>query len=93
MADIPALIYEVVDEINGQLPADNQLQKAPDTVIIGDGSTLDSLGVVNFLVSLEEKMTTSLGQSVSLLNDDLLEHDNGSARTIDWLGDYIAREL
>ena len=43
--EILELIYEAVDEVNLQLPPDDQLDKGEDSVIVGDEAGLDSMAV------------------------------------------------
>ncbi len=62
------LIYDAVDEINGQLPADARLEKSPGTVLFGDAGVLDSLALVNLLVTIEERISRAGGPTVGLLD-------------------------
>ena len=41
------VIYAAVDQINGQLPKGERLEKCMDTPLFGGESKLDSLGLVN----------------------------------------------
>jgi acyl carrier protein len=50
-----------VDDVNLQLPADGRLEKSLQEVLVGEKSKLDSLGMVNFLVAVEEKLEAELG--------------------------------
>lgn len=93
MADIEALIFSTIDEVNGQLPPEGRLEKSSDTVIVGDGGVLDSLGVINFLVSLEEKVAGATGKSVALLRDDLMEKQNSALHTVASINQYIDENM
>ncbi len=39
------LLFEVVDELNEQLPKDKRLEQSLNTVLFGETGTLDSLGL------------------------------------------------
>ena len=54
------LIYETIDIVNQQLPAARRLARSPETVIVGPGGSLDSLGIVTFVLALEEKAGDAL---------------------------------
>jgi hypothetical protein len=93
MANALDLIFEVIDEVNGQLPPDSRLEKAPETVVVGEGGVLDSLGVTNFLITLEEKVSTASGQSISLLRDDFLSGEDDTLRTVATINEYILNSI
>lgn len=85
------LVYDAIDVINKQQPAGKRLRKSPDTVLVGVGGTLDSLGVVNFVLALEEKIAAG-GTALQLLNDDMLV-EHSPLRTVDSVSRYIAGHL
>jgi acyl carrier protein len=66
------IVYETIDIVNQQLPAARRLRKSPGTVIVGPGGALDSLGVVTFVITLEDKVGEAIGANVQLLERDLL---------------------
>lgn len=87
------LIYEVVRDFNGQLPPDQRLVSAPETVLIGDGGVLDSLGLINFLVLAEDALTERLGQRVTLLDEKLMGAEGGPFETIGSLARYVSSRI
>lgn len=84
-----ALIYRTIDIVNHQLPPDRRLARAAETVIVGAGGVLDSLGIVNFVVALEEHVGDALGRSVQLLDADLIAAESGPFRTVDTLAAHL----
>ena len=71
------VIYAAVEEINKHLPGESGLEKSFDSVIIGKGAKLDSLGLVNFIVELELKITKEFGSVITLANEKaMLQKDN-----------------
>ena len=84
-----ALIYRTIDIVNRQLPAERRLAPRGDTVIVGAGGALDSLGIVNFIVALEEHVADALGRGVQLLDTDLIAAENGPFRTVDTLAAHL----
>jgi acyl carrier protein len=83
------LIYEAIDVVNQQLPATQRLPRDPATVIVGTGGSLDSLGIVNFLLALEEKTGDALGRSVQLLMPEWLGADDGPFQTVERLATHL----
>ena len=57
-----------MDEINELLSHDKKLLKAPSTIISGKSSPLDSLLLLNLIVSIEEKL-----KQESLSTNSLIE--------------------
>jgi hypothetical protein len=51
--NIVAAIYRAADWINGELPSDRQLIKAPETRLLGSQSVLDSMRLVSLIVTIE----------------------------------------
>ena len=59
-------LYAAIDDVNRLLPEGSRLQRSTDQIILGPGSVLDSLGLVNLIVSAERKLTERLGDELSL---------------------------
>ena len=66
------VIFRALDELNGQLPANRQLSKADDTVLVGATGGLDSLGLVNLIAVLEQQVEAEFQTSINLIDDDLM---------------------
>lgn len=86
---IIGLIFHVVDEINQQLPKNTQLIKSTDTVLFGKSGVLDSLGLVNFIVSTEQKIEEEFGTTISLTDEKAMSQKNSPFKSIGTLADYI----
>ena len=93
MSAIARLIEETIDEVNAAVPPDRRIENQPGTVIVGKGSSLDSLAIINFLTALEERVAVSTGHSVNLLNEDALTNPDGPLRTIALIERFISAQL
>jgi acyl carrier protein len=60
------IIYQSLEELNEQLPDDEQIQKSPNATLVGRAGGLDSLGFVNFVALVEEKCAHKYGVTLSL---------------------------
>jgi acyl carrier protein len=67
--DLVQTIYEAMEELNEQLPEESNLPKEHETVLFGENGLLDSMGIINLLVILEEKLESNLKISVGLTSD------------------------
>lgn len=82
-------IYCAVDWINGELPADRQLTKTPETRLLGSQSVLDSLHLVSLLITIEREVEDMFGVSLTLANERALSMKESPFRTIQSLAGYI----
>lgn len=69
IAKIEATIFKVIDEVNNILSKDQILEKSRETVLLGHNSKLDSIGLINFIISLEQKIEEDFNTKVSLMTD------------------------
>jgi hypothetical protein len=88
--NILAAIYRAVDWINSELPPARQLIKAPETRLLGPKSVLDSMHLVNLIVTIEREMEDTLGVALTLADERALSMKASPFRSIQSLADYIA---
>ncbi len=63
------MIYSAIDEVNERLPAEERLDKSIDTILFGESGRLDSLGLVNLIVAIEQKIEEEYGITVVLAEE------------------------
>ena len=80
-------IFGAIDEVNCSLPEEEQLEKLPDTILAGDQGTLDSLGLINFIVELEGRIQKDFGLTIDLI--EALESQKKPMINIDRLAEFI----
>jgi acyl carrier protein len=85
-------IFVAVDELNQQLRRSQRLAKSLDTRITGDGS-LDSLGLLNLIVLVEEKVDQAFGIAVTLTDDQVLAGQADAFHTLGSLTDFVHRAV
>jgi acyl carrier protein len=91
--NIVAAIYRAVDWINGELPADGQLIKAPETRLLGSQSVLDSMQLVSLIVAIEREVEETFGVALTLADERALSMQASPFRSIESLADYIALRM
>ena len=84
-----AVIFKCIDEINEQEKPDKTLLKNIDEVIYGNDGKLDSLGLVNFIVAIEEKVEDKFGVPIILADERAMSQKQSPFRTVGSLVDYI----
>ena len=87
--DTLKLIYEVIDELNLELEENTQLEKSQDAKIFGQGSVLDSMGLINFITLIEEKIEEETGKFVSIADERAMSLESSPFQSVSSLNDYI----
>ena len=88
------LILGVINELNNELQTDNKIKESVDTILIGEEGSLDSIGFVNFITMLEEKIDDKFQIALVLTEDEeLIFSDDGPFRTVGSLAKYISECL
>jgi acyl carrier protein len=68
--DVEAAVLSAVDRLKEVLPPNVQLDRGRGALLLGDGTSLDSMAVVNLLVFVEEEMLSALGIQITLAGAD-----------------------
>ena len=77
---IEKLIFYTIDQINQDLGVD--IKKEDNSDIVGGSSPLDSLGIISFLMELENKVEEEFDIDLTLVNDDVLSEDGNPLRNV-----------
>ena len=90
---ITALIWDAIDEVNELLPEDARVAKQADTVLLGESGSLDSFGLVNLVVALEQRIEDEFGVTLTLADDKAMSYSRSPFRTVATLRDYVTALL
>lgn len=83
-------IYRAVDATNEERPKGKALEKSPQTALFGKGGGLDSLGLVSFIVEVEQQVEEALGVSITLADERAMSQQQSPFRTIESLARYVS---
>jgi D-alanine--poly(phosphoribitol) ligase subunit 2 len=83
------IIYNSFDDINEELPKKNRLEKKVDEIIYGNEGKLDSLGLVNLIVSIESAIDDELDKQIVIANEKAMSMKNSPFRNVDTLAQFI----
>ena len=83
-------IYSAVDETNEQLPQGKTLVKSPETILFGKSGRLDSLGLVSFIVAVEQNIQDEFGTEITLADERAMSQQHSPFRSIGALSDYVS---
>jgi hypothetical protein len=70
---VERLTLDILQRMNEDLPAEDRVPLEPEAVIMGEGGLLDSLGIANFIVGMEEAIEQGFKRSVPLSDQDLAD--------------------
>ena len=85
---IEQILIEAIDEVNEQLEEGVSIAHASDTLLYGIDAQMDSLDLVNLIVTFEQKIDDRLGVKITLANEKALSMRQSPFRTVGALHDY-----
>lgn len=89
---IEEIIYPVLDEFKEE--EELEFTNSPELVLYGEGDTvLDSLSLVDFLVSIQDKVSEITDKDIVLATPKALSNANSPFRTVSTLSAYIEELL
>lgn len=69
-ATVETVVFSAMDRLREVLPPNVKLDRGRDTLLLGEGTSLDSMAVVNLLVFIEEEMQRAAGVEITLAGID-----------------------
>ena len=87
------ILYSAIEEINETLDNGEQLSQSPETILFGDGALLDSVGLVNFIVTAERIAQEVTGKAIILASEKAFSRRQSPFRTVGTLAEYIEELL
>jgi acyl carrier protein len=81
------ILYPAVEEARDLLGSD-KLQPSPDSPLFGDGG-LDSMGLVRFIVLVEERLQDTTDVALTLASDKAMSRRSSPFATLGTLAEYI----
>jgi len=85
------IIIETVKEYNEGLSKGNQISQDLDASIYGDTNGIDSLGLVSFIINLEQNIEERLNKVVSLADEKAMSQKKSPYESINVLSEYILK--
>ena len=83
-------LYPVIEEINELLGlTDHPLQKSFDAVLFGPDSPLDSIGLISFIVAVEDRIEDQTQKRITLATETAMSRKSSPFRNLAALAEYI----
>jgi acyl carrier protein len=83
------IVLESLTEVFAQGGAPAPASVTEDTVLVGTDAVLDSIGVVQLIVEVEQRVEQRHGVSITLANDKAMSARNSPFRTVGVLSDHV----
>ncbi len=87
------VLYSTIEELNEALAPGARLSKAPETALFGRNGRLDSLGLVNLVLTAEQKLTATFDRPVMLAQSLLSDGTDSPPATVQALAGYVSGML
>ena len=87
--DLINVLFSSIEEISLQLPQQQRSKPSVDTILYGPGGTLDSLALVNFIVTVEQKIEEQSDVAISLADENVMQQTSSRFATIETTANHI----
>jgi D-alanine--poly(phosphoribitol) ligase subunit 2 len=82
-------VYDAIEEVNDQIDEDRQIELSVGTALFGSGSKVDSLGLINLIVAVEQNIEDEFDIAITLADERAMSQEHSPFRTVGSLADYI----
>jgi len=87
------LVRLEIAELNKIQSEGEKLNDTPGTLLIGEGSKLDSLALISFITGVESRIRDELKVNVTIFNEGVFSGANSPLRTLDGLVAHILKQI
>lgn len=87
------IIFPAVAQYKEMMDEPESFIQSPNTVLLGEGSVLSSIGLVNFLMVVEEQIEKMTGTSIVLASSKAMSRKNSPFRSLESLAAYVTELL
>ena len=91
-SDIQQIIFDAIEMANNAREDDRQIPVSAETELYGTNGQLDSMGLVSFLVDIEESFQDN-DINISLSDERAMSQSRSPFRSVQSLTDYITALL
>lgn len=91
--DILRVIFKGIDSVNDIRPKEARISKEADAALMGESGGLDSLGMVNLIVAIEQQIEEHFHVTLDLADDEAMSMKDNPFATVESLVNYIAHLL
>ena len=82
-------VLNAIDNLNLQLPEEQHVERSETAKLFGNEAPLDSLGLVNLIVAVEEQLSDDLELELTLANEKAMSRRTSPFQSVDSLIRFI----
>lgn len=83
-----AAVIAAAEEINLSMAPGTEVSTEPDAVLFGDGSALDSVGLVQVVMAAEAHLADATGEDIVLASEAAMSRKRSPYRSLRLLAEY-----
>jgi len=85
------ILYEAIDKTNELLPRGQKMEKKEDMPLFDKGGSLDSMGLINFVIAVEQSTEEVFGKAINLTVEIGNLKEYNWLRTVGVLAEYMGK--
>jgi acyl carrier protein len=93
LVSVIEVILSAVGEFNEGVAIDQRIPETPKAMLFGRGGKLDSLGLVNLILMVEDRVERSYGVTLTLADERAMSQERSPFRSVPRLAEYICALL
>ena len=83
-------IFEAIDDVNVMRSGRKRLPKSLETGLFNNSGNLDSLDLVELIMSVEQRIEEKFGETIVLMDEQVISNDKNPFESVGDLADYVA---
>jgi acyl carrier protein len=92
-SQVDQILLNAIHEINEQLPPNHKMKADKSTLLFGKDGVLDSLTLVNLIVTVEQKLQESMNATITLADERAMSQKNSPFKSVESFANYIVMLL
>jgi len=88
LAVVTTILIQCINSLNSELPENKKLSPTHETLLLAEGSNIDSLQLISVIVDFEEALAIHFKVQVSLTTDDAMSLTESPFYNVNSLANY-----
>ena len=90
--EVTELILDAIEDYNDQVNEEKKLPISSDIELFSREGLLDSLGLVNFIICIEERIEEFIGESITIADEKAMSQKNSPFKSVKTLAKYLSND-
>ena len=89
---VTELILDAIKDYNDQVNDEKKLPISSDIELFSREGLLDSLGLVNIIICIEERIEEYIGESITIADEKAMSQKNSPFKSVKTLAKYLSND-